>query len=103
MAGGGELLKPIADYLSALALALTTGIVGAGKRTRDRSLQNKRQLQGDPDDPNAEGVLEIAKRTEDRVEALDDDVDDLKRMVTDVHEDVINGNDYRRNGNSADD
>jgi hypothetical protein len=69
---------------------MLTAVVGIVKRTRDRSLQNKRQLQGDPDDPNAEGVLEIAKETR-------EDVEELRDMVQEVHRDVRDGNEYRRN------
>lgn len=48
--------------LVALGLAVS-GLVGAVTRNTKRSKQNQRQLQGDPNDPNTEGVLQISNET----------------------------------------
>lgn len=65
------LLDSLGEWLmwvgGALAAVLTTGGTVV-KRNRDRSRKNERQLEGDPNDPNVEGVLEIAYDTRERLE-----------------------------------
>lgn len=69
--------------------ALLTVPLAVIKRNRDRSVNNKRQLEGDPNDPNAEGVLEIAHQTREHVEFLDEKMDDFRRETHREHQAVM--------------
>lgn len=74
-----------AGALAAL-LAVPLGVV---KRNRDRSKKNQRQLQGDPNDPNTEGVLQIAADTRERIAVVEEKVDDYRREMRHEHEAVM--------------
>lgn len=69
------------------AVAAVGGVVYSN---RERSKQNKRQLQGDPDDPNAEGVLEIAHETRDKVDRLEERMQAEHREVMSKLDDISN-------------
>ena len=69
--------------------AVLTPLGGFVKKNRDRSMQNQRQLQGDPSDPNAEGVLQIARDTQVRVGKLEEKLDRARRERKDEHEAVM--------------
>lgn len=53
------LLGGAASALATLGLPIGKVV----KANHKRSLQNQKQLQGDPDDPNAEGILQIVYET----------------------------------------
>lgn len=72
---------------------LSTIVVGVGgvvKKNRDRSLQNRRQLQGDPDDPNAEGVLDIAHETREKVDNMEARMEREHREVMSKLDEISN-------------
>lgn len=84
----------LAEWWHAIS-ATGTGLLGLatyGKRRLDRvderSKQNQRQLQGDPDDPNTEGALQMIKETRERVEHLDEKMDEQHSEVLDRVDDL---------------
>lgn len=62
---------------------MLAGVGGIVKQNRERSKRNARQLRGDPDDPNAEGVLEIAHDTQTRLQRIEDKLDDICQHLDD--------------------
>lgn len=89
MASLTQLLSDWLLWLLGGVAALLSPALGVVKRNRDRTLQNKRQLQGDPDDPNADGVLQIANDTRARVDEVDRKLDDFRRETKREHERVM--------------
>lgn len=82
---------PLLDQVAALGGTMLTILAIPAKFVRgnhQRSKQNKRQLQGDPDDPNAEGVLQIANETREQVEHLDEKMDQQHEAVLERVEDL---------------
>lgn len=78
--------------LGGAASALATVGLPVGKVVKDnrqRSRRNQRLLEGDPQDPNSEGVLQIAYDTRGRVASLDEKVDDVRREIRREHETVM--------------
>lgn len=67
-------------------IATIGGVVGTNHK---RSKSNKRKLDGDPDDPNQEGVLEIAHETREHVEELDVRIQQMRRETRHEHEEVM--------------
>lgn len=51
------------------------------KRNRDRSRKNERQLEGDDNDPNHEGVLEIVHETRAEVHEVNEQTQANRRMI----------------------
>lgn len=93
----GALLQ-LATFTSDLVLwgAGLLGITGGGggaiayiKRIDSRSKRNKRKLDGDPNDPNHEGVLQIAYDARETVHRVEEDVERLERKMDSQHEQVI--------------
>lgn len=87
---------PLGDFamwlLGGAASVLTAIGVPVGKVIKDnrrRSLSNQRQLEGDPENPNAEGVLEIAHETRRRVEAVETNLEEFRRDDERKHEEVM--------------
>jgi hypothetical protein len=74
----------LSHWWQVITAALGTFAGGAGyiRQVDKRSRKNKRQLQGDPDDPNHEGALEMLRDTRDKVDHLD-------AKVESQHEEVI--------------
>lgn len=63
-------------------VAVVAPVGGVVKRNRDRSIENKRQLQGDPNDPNTEGVLAIAFETR-------EELHEFRREARRSHEELM--------------
>lgn len=87
------ILQAVGDWImwaiGALLTFIGVPVGGVIKRNRDRTLQNKRQLQGDPDDPNSEGVLEIANDTREKVDSLERKVAENRREMREEHQAVM--------------
>lgn len=81
-------LGSLAEWVLA-AVATLGGLAGVVKRNRDRSITNKRQLRGDPDDPNTDGVLQIAHENGQKLDALEAKMegqhDELMERMDDLH------------------
>lgn len=72
-----ELVHAVAALLAAM---IPVGLLGGKtvKDNRDRSRRNNRMLTGDSADPNVEGVLQIAHDTYQKVEELDESVEEVR-------------------------
>lgn len=74
--------------LVAIGLAVS-GLVGAVTRNTKRSKQNARQLQGDPKDPNTDGVLQIAAETREDLNEFYNEFEDFTQETKQDHQRVI--------------
>lgn len=97
-----SLLSLLNDWLlyilGLLGLGGGGGVIGYVRRVDekadsalDRSQRNHRQLTGDPDDPNAEGVLQIVHETR-------SDLHEFRRETRREHREVMNRIDDLENG-----
>ena len=75
--------------LFAVLLAGFGATVGYVKQIDARSRTNKRQLQGDPKDPNAKGVLQIANETHHELNQFYEEFEQFRRETKQDHEAVI--------------
>ena len=74
----------IYDWLLAVVGAITSLLVPAGgiiKRNHSRSKRNERQLQGDPNDPHNNGVLDISKQNAEKLDEQGEKIDELDSKV----------------------
>jgi len=74
-------LEPLWQWTLGGVGTVLSGVGGLVYRNRRRSIKNRRQLEGDPEDPNTEGVLEIAHDTRDKVETLEEHMNREHREV----------------------
>lgn len=74
--------------LGAIGLFMS-GLIGAVTQNTKRSKRNERQLQGDPKDPNAEGVLQIANETRTDLNEFYTEFHDFRRETKRDHQRVI--------------
>lgn len=103
-----QALGSLADwFVAALALAGIGGggILGVGakvnRRTKDnedRSKRNKRILEGDPDNPQHDGLLSTTQETRQRVEDVEHKIDELGRKMDEQHSDLLDRLDERDGG-----
>lgn len=89
-------LSAVASTLSDWALevggltaSLLLGVGGVVGNNHKRSKKNERYLEGS-DDPNNEGVLEIANDTRDRVSDVEDNLTEFRRETQLEHRQVMN-------------
>ena len=77
--------------LAALGVAGTglTILGGLVKGNYSRSTKNERRLEGDPDDPNYDGVMEIAKRNGELSEENGEKIDQLEEHMNEQHEELV--------------
>lgn len=68
-------------------VGLPTGKVITDNRARSKA--NKRTLEGDPNDPNNEGINEIVADTRQRVGVLEEKLDTARRERKHEHEAVM--------------
>jgi TolA-binding protein len=96
------LLTVLSDWIvAALALLSAAGVpVGVITGNRKRSKKNQRQLQGDPDNPNHEGVLDISKENAEKLDEQGEKIDELDSKVERVLDRVeeLAGDEARRHG-----
>lgn len=85
-------MEGIAAYLSELFAAGASALAGLGGAVfgnHRRSKKNERQLEGDPGDPNTEGVLTIAKETREKVDRIDRQFDEFREETRRDHGEVM--------------
>lgn len=80
-------LGTAADWVVAALAGLLpiAGVIGTNHR---RSRRNKRHLEG-TDDPNTEGVLEIAHDTREQVSHVEAKVDEYRKETREEHREVM--------------
>lgn len=80
-------LDILSDWAVAIFGAITgaVGIIGGNYR---RSKQNQRRLEGDDADPNNDGVLQVSKRNGEKIDRLEEKMDDQHSEVLDRVEDL---------------
>lgn len=90
MLSPAALAATLSDWALELYSLAGTVVLAAGGfvgRNHKRSKKNERRLEGDPDDPNHEGLLEIADDTRNKVDQLEDKMDEQhERLVRRVEE-----------------
>ena len=85
-------ISVLSDWLLYVAGAIGlffSGLIGAVTQNTKRSKQNQRQLQGDPNDPNSEGVLQIANETQYDLNEFYTEFEEFRRETKRDHERVI--------------
>lgn len=82
---------PVMEWIVGASGALLTLFAIPTKVVKDnhkRSTKNKRQLQGDDDDPNDEGVLQISKRNGEKIDKLEERMQEQHAEVLETVEDL---------------
>jgi hypothetical protein len=99
----------ISDWLLAALGALASLIFPLGgviKNNHSRSKRNERQLQGDPNDPHNNGVLDISKQNAEKLDEQGEKIDELDskvERVLDRVESLADGDGGGRYGSGDDD
>lgn len=71
------------------AAAMLAPVGGVVKRNRDRSMTNKRRLEGDENPDGYEGLMTVARDTQERVGVLEEKMDTMRRERRHEHEAVM--------------
>lgn len=79
----------VVAIVAPVVAAILVPFAAVVKRIRDRSIRNQRQLQGDPDNPNAEGVLQISHDNRERLARLEQKMDSFRTEMQREHEAVM--------------
>lgn len=99
-----DALAAIAKWVNDWLLAIGTGVVGLGSLAAGvmignlrRSKRNERRLEGDPDDPNNEGLMDVAHETREELEEFrreaKKDHEEVREMIEDLADDSSCGSD----------
>ena len=86
-----SLLEVASDWILAFLGAVGSGVLALGGYTRSidsRSRKNERRLEGDPDDPNHEGALNILADTREELQEFREETREDHREVMDRIDDL---------------
>lgn len=85
-------LSVLSDWLLYIIGAIGSGVIGLSAYVQQidkRSRQNKRRLVGDEDDPNNEGVLQIARDNNRKIDCLEDRMTEQHKQLMRKVEEMV--------------
>lgn len=88
MIGIDTTLGGIVQWILAGLSTLVFGVVGWARRIDSRSKQNKRRLEGDPENDNFDGVLDVVSENNAKIDQLETKMEQQHKRVYDRVEDI---------------